>query len=98
MVLKRRPDSSPSKVSEARVSSGTTRGSDVEQGMNGGIPKLDLNEKSKLPLAGSDSLDLYFLVKNTVNYFDIDLTPKGMPLENEQYVGYHHAESRQRCV
>lgn len=98
MVLKRRQDSFHSKANEGRVSSGTARGNDIEQGLNGGIPKLDPNEKSKLPLAGSDGLDMYLLVKNTVNYFDIDLTPKGMPRENQEYVAYDHAESRQRCV
>ena len=80
MVLKQRQDPSQSKVSEARVSSGTTRGGDIEQGLNGGIPELDLEEKSTLPLAGSASLDLYLLVKNTVNYFDIDVTPRGTSL------------------
>lgn len=98
MVLKGRQASFHSKVNEGRVSSGTARANDIEQGLNGGIPELDLNEKSKLPLAGNDSLDMYLLVKNTVNYFDIDLTPKGMPLENQNYAGYNHADSRQRCV
>lgn len=76
MVLKPRQDFSHSRVNEERISSGTTRGGDVEPGLNGGTPKSDTDEKSKLPLAGRNSLDLYLLVKNTVNYFDTDLTPK----------------------
>ena len=54
---------------------------DVEKGL-GGTEKAAKNPSSSAsPAFGNDNLDFFMMMKNTVNYSDIDLNPKGKHLQ-----------------